>query len=211
MKPTKTVGILAAALVATMATVAPSAMAGNTQLCNQDPAGGTCPSGSAVTHVHFVDPLALLFAEGPFGITKDILCEALFLGTVLGLGAPQVIHGNFTFSAPHGGIGSCFEMEGDEECGEVGESSNDTLRVLKIGKEVAEVSSEGFVLVECAGLHCVYDLTELPFILNGALGGWTGQLSVSAQKLNKVSGFLCPSTSRLTTHSLPLENLYIGT
>jgi hypothetical protein len=103
-------------------------------------------------------------------------------------------------------------MEEAENCGEIKEtSSGGLLKVLRTGSETGEVTGEGFeVLVECGGLHCVYNASGLKGTASGALAGGTGEVSIVNQTVNKVSGFLCPSTAELTTHSKPLSSTYLG-
>jgi hypothetical protein len=214
MRLLKFLSLAALATLATMAFAgATSAMAETTQLCTVET--NPCPSGNVVTHVHLTDPLALLHAEG-FGILIDILCEALFLGTVLGLGAPQVTHGEITFSGPMGAGGPCVNMKSNgttENCQSVKEvgTLGGLLSGLKEGTELGSVTGSEFeILMECAGFHCVYKAEGLKGHALGPLltGGGTGNVSISNQPVAKVSGFLCPENSHLTATGSPLTALY---
>jgi hypothetical protein len=219
--------LVAIAAIAAMAFVgASSALAGATDLCKSDPKNGTCPAGTSYALVkngiHFVDPLALLFAT-LLGVKKDILCEALFLGEALDLAAAgtggQIIHGKFTYGEPHGGgatvKGKCFEMEAKENCGEIKEiTAGGLLSVLRTGSETGTVTGTGFeVLVECGGLHCIYEAKGLTGTATGPLletPEGKGNVSITNQSVTKVSGFLCPSSASLTTKQVPLEKVYLG-
>jgi len=213
MKRIAIVTLLAGIVATSSGTLgAESAMAGQTQLCRTD----TEPCSSVVTHIHFVDPLTLLYAVGAFGVTKDILCEALFSGEVLEVGKPQVVHGSFTYSGPHGAGGPCFEMEKKENCGTIKETSaGGLLKVLRTGTESGQVTGEGFTtLVQCGGLHCVYNWKSLEASLSGKLkeGAGEGVFSFSEATLNKIEGFLCPNTAKLTSSykSLSGESVYVS-
>jgi len=218
-------GLAAVAAIAAMAVVgASSAVAGSTQLCREHPnAENKCPVGSSFELIknglHYVDPLALLKAVGPFGITKDILCEALFLGEALDLAAPLVIHGEFKYGKPHGTgslpEGSCFEMEKEENCGEIKEvgTLGGLLLVLREGHELAKVTDDEFeVLTQCGGLHCVYNGVGLIGHALGPLLAPLGHSDVTytEQEVTKVSGFLCPNNTKLTTVQKSLVPVYIG-
>jgi hypothetical protein len=215
MRMLKSLALAAVAALAVMAFVgATSAMAENTQLCTVETS--PCPSGNVVTHVHATDPLALLHAEG-FGILIDLLCEALFLGTVLALGAPQITHGEFTFSGPMGAGGPCVNMKSNgttENCQSVKEvgTLGGLLSGLKEGTELGSaIGSEFEILTECAGFHCIYKAEGLKGHALGPLlagGGSTGNVSIANKEVKKVSGFLCPENSHLTTTGSPLIALY---
>jgi hypothetical protein len=228
MRLIKMLGIAALAALTAMALVgASSAMATeSTQLCkvDRDIEGKTEACASPTTHVHFHDPLALLHAES-FGLLVDILCEALFLssvGGVLGLGtapSPQVIHGSFTYSGPHKAGGPCINMKkdgGTENCQSVTEvgTPGGLLSILREGLELATVTGSEFeVLVECAGLHCIYKAEGLKGHALGPLlfkPETNGNVTITNQPVQKVSGFLCPTTSKLTTTQLPLEKIYLA-
>jgi hypothetical protein len=172
-----------------------------------------------VTHVHSLHrPLALIHAE-IFGILFDILCEALFLssvGGVLGLGAPQIIHGAFTYSGPHGASGTCVVMKtggGTENCQSITGvgTPGSLLSILREGLELALVMGNEFeVLVECAGFYCIYKAEGLKWhFLGPLLTGANGNLSISGQPLQKVRGFLCPGNTKLTTQ-VPLVPIYLA-
>jgi hypothetical protein len=204
----KMLGLAVVSAIAAMSLVgASSAMAGNTQLCKLDVGDAACPAGEAFTSIHTIDPLAKLLAhDNFFGIHREILCQALFSGTVLGLGAPQVIHGSFTYTLPHSSSGECFEDETNEHCEEITDLHGGLLKVLRTASELGTVTGEGFeVLVECAGLHCIYEAEGLVGHGLGPLlvGSGNGQITITEQSVKKVSGFLCPATSKLWTSEEP--------
>ncbi len=143
------------------------------------------------------------------GVHMELLCAALFLGTVLGLGTPQIIHGNFSFGA----TGSCTDLLSKEKCGEIKETSaSGLLKILRLANEPGEVTGEGFqILFECVGLHCVYNEEGITGEAFGkSTGHGEGEIRSIGQTLHKVSGFLCPSQMNLTVHyqSLPSEPVF---
>jgi hypothetical protein len=194
-------GLAAFAAVAAMALVgATSAMATNTILCEEDSAGSGCPPTALpeATHVHYTT-LTGAKAELLSSIV-NVKCAVLYLGNSLGLAAPLVIHGNFTYSSCETEIGSA--------CTATELSSSALINVLKTGAETGTVTGKGEVLVECGILiHCVYDGTGLAGAAQGSLGN--GHVTITKQTLNKVSGFLCPKTATLDILTGSLTSLYI--
>jgi hypothetical protein len=145
--------------------------------------------------VHFTIHLELLTSA------INILCEVLYLGDTLALGAPLVIHGNFTYS-------NCHEEGGTTTCSAVQTSSSALLEALKSGSETAEVKFSYELLMECAGfIHCVYNGVGLKAAEEGSLG--SGHITIGKQTVNKVSGFLCPKTATLDVLWESLTALYI--
>jgi len=191
-------GLAALAAVAAMAFVgATSAMAENTTLCEEDSATLTCPAAEEAEHVHFstlAGVPALLLS------TVNVECTALFLADALALGAPLVLHGAFTYT-------NCQTFSGGECKSVVEVSSSSLLNVLKTGSEAAEVTGAGEVLVECVGLHCVYKGEGLKGAAQGSLG--TGHTVISGQEVKKVSGLLCPKTSKLDISTGSLTELFV--
>jgi hypothetical protein len=196
-----------------------SASAGSTDLCSSDPAGGACPAGTsyALKSIHLIDPLHVLLFE-LLGVHKEILCQVLFQGEVLHLAAAgaggQVIHGEFKYSLPHSTTGKCLEMLAEEHCGTVQEvgTPGGLLKVLRTANELGTAVAEGFeVLVECGGIHCVYNYNGITWHVLGALSTETiSKVSVSGATVSKVSGFFCPSTAKLTNVLVPLAPFYLG-
>jgi len=186
---------LAALLAMTSAGVT-SAMGESTQLCSTDPA----TSCTAATHVHetSVGKGKLLASS----ITVE--CNALFLGEVGSLGAPQVIKGNFTYT----NCGSCIVTEVEKEGHPVGS----TIEVLKLGNEIADVTGEGEVHVTCSGLNCVYNGEGLEGTARGPLLSQetNGEVSLQEQETHKIKGLFCPSTAKLDIVTTPLSATYIG-
>jgi hypothetical protein len=192
-------GLAAFAAVAAMALIgATSAMATNTVLCEEDSAGATCPAGQTPAHVHF-STLTGVKAELLSSIV-NVKCEVLYLGLTLGLGAPLIIHGNFTYSG-------C-ETESGGACTAKELSTSALIEVLKTGSETGSVTGNGEVLVECGALiHCVYNGVGLEGSAQGALGN--GHVTITKKTVNKVSGFLCPKTATLDILTGSLVPLYI--
>jgi hypothetical protein len=199
-------GLAVVAAIAAMAFVgASSAMAENTAICDEDPAGGAlaCPSGHLVQHVHYVASGAKLL-----NALHEVVCDALFLGDVLSpfLGAPLHIEGNFTYSNCSTGC----------EAKQV--SSTILIEVLKTAPELANVTGKGEVLVNCVSIigktliHCIYNGKNLT---GHALGGLTttaaekGHVTFTNAVVEKVSGILCPNTAELDALFESLNKEYL--
>jgi hypothetical protein len=199
MRLIKMFGFAALVAIAAMALVgATSAMAESTAICEgSDPGGSTCP-GSEASHLHFAtsssEPALILSS------IVNVACQVLYLGNTLGLGAPLIIHGNFTYS-------KC-ETESGGACTATELSSSALIEFLKNGSEKAEVTYNAEVLVECGALiHCVYNGAGQKWVGVGSLG--TDNMSETKTTLNKVSGFLCPKTASLDIWLGALTKLYI--
>ena len=201
MKPIKMLGL--AVLVALMAmafTGASSAMAETTSLCAEDPGEGPeeeCPEGQSITHVHEAT------LEGKKAVLKTSLvtveCDVLFLGDALSeLGEPLAIHGKFTYT----NCGGCTVIE---------ENGPSEIKVLKAGHETASVTGEGLVHVTCSGLNCRYTGVGLKGTAKGPLLSieTNGEVSLVEKEVKKESGIFCPSTSKLTITTTPLEATYV--
>jgi len=191
MKLFKTLGLAALAALMAMAFIgASSAMAEWTTLCPEE--SSEC---EPVEHVH----------EESVGHAKllssfaTVECEVLFLGDTLeeGSGAPLKIHGSFTYTCLNG-------CTAEEENGPA------EIKVLKEKTELATVTGEGLVHVVC-GLNCRYNGSGLSGHAKGALSAANevGEISISSATVNKESGFLCPSTSKLDITTESLEAIFI--
>jgi hypothetical protein len=98
-------------------------------------------------------------------------------------------------------------MEGGGACSLTQVSSSVLWTFLKTGNETAEATFLGEMLLECSGfIHCVYNGTGLKGHALGPLQ--SGDVTFSEQTLNKVSGFLCPKTAKLSALIGPLTALY---
>src|SRR4051794_6913940 len=144
VKPIKTLGLAALTALMMMAFVGASpAMSESTQLCATD----VSPCSSPVTHVHETtlagSPATLLTNLG------NVTCDVLFLSTsVGGLGAPQRIEGNFTYSNCLLNKAPCTATE------IIGPSLT---QVLKEGHETAAVTIGPSVKVKCGSfIDCTY-------------------------------------------------------
>lgn len=195
----KMFGLAALAAVVAMAFVgASSAMAEeDTVICLEDSESLKCPEEQEVEHVHFST------LEGTPGLllsSVNVLCkEVLFLGLPLELGKPLVVHGHFTYTGCHTFSGS--------GCTVTEVSTDALLLILKLALEEAEVAGHGEVLVECAGLHCVYKGEGLAGEAQGSLG--SGATVIEEQEVKKVSGLLCPKTSKLDISTGSLTELFV--
>ncbi len=208
MKSIKMLGMAALAALMAMAFVGASSAMATTQLCKVDES--LCAAGNVVTHVHVEtlsgSPALLLNGLG------NILCTALFLSiSVGGLATPQILFGNFTYAG-------CIRHKifgGTEGCEATELSGPTEIKVSKTGHEIASVVGEGEVLVKCgSALHCVYNGVGLEGTGKGSLLSTetNGEVRLSEQTMNKVSGSLCPNTAKLDITVTPLPNpIYIST
>lgn len=202
MRLMKMIGLSCLAALASMAIVGASTASatGSTALCTVDQT--PCAAGNLVKHIHEVGTGVKLLTN-----ILTITCTGLFLGDVLSpfLANPLHIVGNFTYSG-------CKEQEGGAcEAKEVSASS--LITVLRTEAEKSEITGEGEVLAKCgAFLHCVYNGKNLKGVGLGALkAAPNGEASTEEATTNKVSGFLCPSTSKLDALYKPLTPTYIST
>jgi hypothetical protein len=199
-------GFAVTAAIAVMALMGvSSAMAETTALCKEDAVlltGEACPSSPTSKIIKHVHETTL---PGHKAILKTSIltveCDVLFLGDVQSpfLGSPLVISGGFTYT--NCGGCSASEINGPAE-----------ITVLKLGHELADVTGEGEVLVSCSGLHCVYNGVGLKGHGLGPLLSTetNGDVTLTEQTTNKVSGTFCPATSKLTLTTTPLEPTYIS-
>lgn len=201
MRLVKMIGLSCLAALAAMAVVGASTASatGSTALCTADE--NPCASTHLVKHVHEV-------GEGVRLLTNilTVTCTGLFLGDILSpfLANPLHIVGNFTYS-------NCKEGEGGAcEAKELTTSS--LITVLRTEAEKSEITGEGEVLVKCGSfLHCVYNGKNLKGEGLGPLkAAPNGEAKTEEATTNKVSGFLCPSTSKLDALYKPLTPTYIS-
>ena len=195
MKPIKMFGL--AALLALLATafvgVSPAA-AGNTVLCSNDSNEIRKSPCTKISHVH----------EESVGHAKllssfaTVECEVLFLGEVTETGSPLNVSGNFTYTCLNG-------------CTATEENGPAEIQVLREGTELAAITGEGLVHVVC-GLNCRYNGVGLAGHGLGALeaANEVGEITIEGATVNKESGFLCPSTSKLDITTEPLTATYLG-
>ncbi len=193
MKIIKMLGLAALAALMAMALVGvSSAMATTTALCEAEEA--TC--AAPVEHVH-EESVGHALLKSSFATVE---CEVLFLGDALngGLGNPLLIHGAFAYTC----LNNCTATE---------ENAPATIEVLKTGTEEAAVTGEGLVHVVC-GLNCVYNGVGLEGTGLGALkaANEKGEVTIKERLIKKESGIFCPSTSKLTIMTAPLEPLFIS-
>lgn len=197
MKPVKSFSLLAAVAVIAMALFGPSTAIGETTaLCKADES--PCSSSSLVSHVHYVaKDLEVLTSA------MNYKCEALFLGTVNELGAPQVMEGEFTYT-------SC-----NQGCERKEVNGPSVFHLLKTGHESAElIGTEGSGIFSfCAGfIECVYSFEELTGLAKGPLLSTesNGEITYVEQELQHTSGFLCPEIAKLDAKFVPLSANYIS-
>ncbi len=179
---------------------APSAMAEGTGLCSVDES--PCENENIITHVHQVTPegkkAAVLTSFG------NVECDVLFLGEVFEdeTEAPVLLEGNFTYSNCKGPSESKCEMT------ETSESS--LLSILKEGHETALVTGEANVNVGCGFINCTYSREALSGQDKGPLLSTleNGEISISKQTLEPISGLLCPKTNTLDITTTPLTETF---
>ncbi len=208
MKPIKMLGLAALAALMAMAFVGASSAMATTQLCKVDES--LCAAGNAVTHLHeetlWGSPALLLNGLG------NVLCTVLFLSTWIDpLQLFQRTLGNFTYTncVKHkifGGTEGCTVTELNEPA---------EITVVKGSHETAFVLLRGEVLALCGkSLHCVYNSEGLEATAKGPLLSTetNGEVTLSEQTMNKVSGTLCPKTAKLDIKVTPLPDpVYIST
>ncbi len=199
MKSIKGFGFSALVAMLTMAFVgASSAVAGSTALCKKDEA--PCAAANRTTHWHLATS-----AELPSLIlTSDeitIECAVLFLSTnVGGLGSPQVIKGNFTYSNCNNGC-SVTEENGPSE-----------LKLLRTGAEKAAATLGWLSHLECGFYDCYYVGEGLKGTFKGALSPFFEEEDWGEAELNpEAGGFFCPAAAELDLWVFSLETFYIST
>jgi hypothetical protein len=201
MKPIKTLGLAAFTALMAMAFLgASSAMAGNTQLCKADE--DPCAAGNVIAHIHEETvagaPATVLTSIG------NITCNALFLGLTLGLGAPLVIHGNFTYTG-------C--LRNGNACTVTEVSTSTLINVLKTAAETASSTLEFEINVHCGlFINCTYNGEGLVGTTKGPLlAAPNGESFINGQNLLHVGGGICPETGKLDIRTTPLLATYIST
>jgi hypothetical protein len=193
VKRVKVLGSLAAVAAFAMALLGPStAMGETTALCKADES----PCNSAVSHVHYLSQD--MEVESPEMTYK---CDALFLGTVYELGAPQAIEGKFTYTNCNG------------DCSRTEENGPAVLNFLKTGHELAEGTGESLVHINCPGFfNCNYTLENVTGNIKGPLlsSEKNGEIRFEKTLLTHESGVLCPSEAFLSATFVPLSPTYIS-
>jgi hypothetical protein len=162
-----------------------------------DGTDGVCDD--PITHVH---ETTLSGAKAKLlSSVLNVECDVLFLGDVLGLANPQVIHsGQFTYTNCNSG---CV----------VTQEGTVLIKVLKLGHETAQVTGEGQVHVECGSfIDCTYNGTGLVGAGKGPLLSThlNGEVTLTEEITNRVGGAFCPSTAELDITTTPLTHTYIG-
>jgi hypothetical protein len=200
VKSIKMLGLAAFAALMAMAFLgASSAMAGNTQLCKADES--PCAAGNVISHVHEESAAAGATLLSSLG---NVTCTALYLGDSLGLGAPLVLHGSFTYSGCLRNGSSCTVKE---------VSTSSLINVLRTAAETASLSGSGEVNVHCGlFINCTYDGENLTGESKGALSAPSnGESSTTEATTHHVGGGICPETGKLDIKTTPLTATYIST
>jgi hypothetical protein len=205
MKPIKMLGLAALTALLAMAFVgASSATADPTALCKADES--PCEAANEITHVH-----ETTLSGGKATLLNSIsnvLCDTLFLGDVNSTAVVEgvLLEGKFTYT-------NCVD-EKPNGCTATEENGPAEIVVLKEGHETASIEGEGEVKVVCTGISCKYNGEGLIGTGKGPLLAVTektnGEVSISEQTTNKVSGLLCPATAKLDITTTPLEATYIS-
>ena len=156
---------------------ASSAMAGNTQLCMNDET--PCAAANVIAHVHEETvagaPATLLTSLG------NVTCTALFLGLTLGLGAPLVIHGNFTYT-------NC--LRNGSACTVTEVSTDSLIEVLRTSHETSTVTGNGEVNVHCGFfINCTYTKTRAVVVVLCIDAGHFGGLSANQSAVALTEAF----------------------
>jgi hypothetical protein len=171
-----------------------SAMAETTVLCKVDES--PCAQANWVKSVHFVAENIQIEPEYAYS------CDALLSAEALGLGSPQVLDvTSLVYTNCTGGCTRKLVKAG-------------TLKVLRTGKETAEVKGEGGeILVECSGggFNCLFDLGGTAGQLSGPLlTGTTAHLTYNKALLHKIGGLFCPTNVALSALFEALETFYVS-
>jgi hypothetical protein len=201
MKSIKILGLTAFAVLLAMASLgASSAMAGDTQLCMVDES--PCAAANVIAHVH--EETATGAPDTLLSSLGNITAKALFLGLTLGLGAPLVSHGNFTYSGALRNGNAC-------EIKEV--STSALISVLRTAAETASWTIEFEINVHCGiFFNCTYDGQGLEGTAKGPLlAGPNGESSIIEGVMHHVGGGICPEITKLDIKTTPLLATYIST
>jgi hypothetical protein len=192
MKLSKLSGLAGFVVLLATALVAPSAMAETTVLCKVDES--PCAEANWVKSVHFVAEGIQIEPEYAYS------CDALLSAEALGLSSPQVLDvTSLVYTNCTGGCTRKLIKAG-------------TLKVLRTGKETAEVKGEGGeILVECSGINCVFDLGGTAGQLSGSLLTETKpHLTYEKALLHRIGGLFCPNEVTLSALFEALETFYIS-
>jgi hypothetical protein len=199
VKAVKAFGFIVPLAIIAMALLGPStAMGENTALCkvDEDP----CPPSSQISHVHYAGEVEVLTS------VMDYNCDALFLGDVSELGAPQEVEGNFTYT-------NCTANK-SANCTRTEENGPAVLTFLKEGHESAKGTGKSLVHVVCSGfIDCSYTLEGIVGVVRGPLlaSENNGEITFAEQTMQKEpGGFLCPKTAKLDGVFVPLSATYIS-
>ena len=132
-------------------------------LCKTDE--NPCTEGNVVTHVHEVT-ISGKPAVGVVKLVRKRLMRCRILGDSLGLSAPLIIHGHFTYS-------NCVRHKifgGTESCTVTEVSTNSLIEVTRTTHESAEVKGTGEVNVHCGSfINCTYNGEGLKATATGPL------------------------------------------
>lgn len=197
MNPIKMLGLMALLALMAMAIVgASSAAAEGTSLCSADES--SCPMEKVFKHVHETT-LSGKKAVLETGLTV-VKCDVLFLGNAIENteSGALVISGNFTYT-------NCDSCTAEEVGGPA------QVEILREGHETATVAIGVEVKFVCDGVSCVYSGEELMGTGKGPLLSTetNGEISIVEQTVERVSGFLCSETGKLTITTTPLSATYV--
>jgi hypothetical protein len=188
------IAIMACAAIVALAIGAGWASAGSTTLCSSHEEGAlSCQAGNDVSHVHFVDPAAVLLTN-----VLNVSCNVLFLGDGLGLGTPLVIHGAFSITGCNNGC-------------TITDLSGGLLLVLETASGLSEVTGDNFLeRMLCIGvINCEYDGKTLIGHGLDATASDDGLVTLHKQTVSRASGLLCPEITELDALLESLTPLYI--
>jgi hypothetical protein len=204
MRLLRTVGsaaVIGVAAIAFLGTAGASGSLLHIAYCSVDQL--PCAAGNIVTHTHQIG----VAIKWRFGIFPTLTCDGLTLADVLSAGGLAHL---WLVTTSRGTYQSC-ENEKESAC-EVKELGGPAVNeTMMTSSEEAEVIGEGEVLISCPGmLHCVYNGEGLKGTAFGALAkGPNGETSFEEVTLNRVSGFLCPATAKLSALLTSLSAVYL--
>lgn len=206
MKPTKVFYIGTLTVLIAMAFVGvPSGMAETTALCDEDPGNGVCPQGHYISHIHETTLAKAKLLSSLVTVECDVLllrdAEDIFGPS---LAAPLEITGHFTYS-------SC-ETTGGTSCTVSEVSAASTVKVLKLGHELVDVTGTGEINAKCGVfINCTYNGVGLAGHGLGPLlsSEKNGEIRLEEQVVNKTGGSFCPKTAKLDILTTSLEIGYV--
>jgi hypothetical protein len=194
MKPVKTLGLAALAVVAVTALIGASSAMASTALCkvNEDP----CAGANLTTEVHYTAEKILIHTSA-----MDYECSALLSAAV-----PKLGEKTQTLEAKSLVYSSC-----NQGCIRTVNKLG-TFTVERTESEKAKITGSGFEIhVECGSfINCSYAFNELTGTLLGAgLTGDNGHITYNEATLERIGGLVCPAVATLSALFIASKPVYV--